>query len=142
MEKIGVVKEIGEGIATVEIQRVSACGESCASCKGGCKPTAIRVEATNKARAQVGQRVKLNMEDKKVFKAAFLVYMIPLMGMIAGIVLGIRIGEFLSYEDMKELMGIGVGFIFLLIAYLGINRIDKRIKDKNEMRIEITRVVS
>ncbi|ABR49389.1 positive regulator of sigma E, RseC/MucC [Alkaliphilus metalliredigens QYMF] len=141
MEKIGVVKEVGEGIATIEIQRVSACGESCASCKGGCTPTATYVKATNEVGAQVGQYVKLNMENKKVLKAAFLVYMVPLIGMIFGIGLGIWIGELLSYEGMEELIGIGVGFIFLILAYFGINRIDKRIRDKNEMRIEITSVI-
>lgn len=40
--------EVRKNLAKLEISRVSACGESCGSCKGGCAPTNTFVNAVKK----------------------------------------------------------------------------------------------
>lgn len=142
MEKIGLVKSLEGDMAIVEIRRVSACGESCSSCKGGCAPTALYVRANNHVNASAGQYVKLQSESKKVMKAAFLVYIIPLFSMIIGIALGAWLAKYLGYEKQQELIGAGTGSIFLAVSYLYLSFKDKDIKEKNDMEIVITHIIN
>ena len=72
MLQTGLVKETRTSAAEVEITRSSACGESCASC-GLCPGQTTRVFALNDANAAVGDTVVMEMSDKKVLGAAFLV---------------------------------------------------------------------
>lgn len=141
MEKIGLVKSVKENTATIEIRRVSACGENCASCKGGCAPTNHYITAKNTIHASAGQYVKLEMENKHVLGAAFLVYIVPLVGMILGILLGIAAAEYLGYVINKELIGFAVGLLFLGIFYFVISFIDKKIKQSKTMEVVITKII-
>ncbi|SET05563.1 positive regulator of sigma(E), RseC/MucC [Natronincola peptidivorans] len=141
MEKIGLVTSVKENVATVEIRRASACGENCASCKGGCAPTNHYITAKNSVDASVGQYVKLEMENKSVLRAAFLVYIVPLIGMILGIGLGIATAEYLGYTASKEIIGAAVGFLFLIIFYFIISFIDKKIKRDKKMEVVITKII-
>ncbi|WP_026477823.1 SoxR reducing system RseC family protein [Alkaliphilus transvaalensis] len=138
MEKIGVVKSLEGELALVEIRRVSACGENCSSCKGGCSPTQVYVKAKNHVNASVGQYVKLYSESKTVMKAAFLVYIVPLFSLFLGIMIGMTVSSYFNYEDYKELLGIGVGFVFLVMSYIFLNRRDKKLKTE----IVITDIIS
>ncbi|AOY76474.1 SoxR reducing system RseC family protein [Clostridium formicaceticum] len=142
MEKIGLIKSLEGDKAIVEIRRASACGENCASCKGGCTPTAVYVTAKNHANASVGQYVKLKLESKKVIKAAFLVYLIPLLGMFFGIAAGLLGAEYLGYGNIKELIAAGAGFLMLALAYVFISYKDKKIKEGKEMEIVISHIMS
>lgn len=141
MENIGLVKSVKENIATVEVRRASACGENCASCKGGCAPTNHYITATNEVDASAGQYVKLEMENKHVLGAAFLVYIVPLAGMILGILLGIVAVENLGYAASKEFIGFAVGLLFLMIFYFVISAIDKKIKQSKKMEVVITKII-
>lgn len=99
MEQIGTVKSVIGNTAEVKVHRVSACGENCAHCKGGCTPTDIVAKAENRALAAVGDTVKIESDTGKVILAAFLVYMVPLLtAMIAAIVmsaLNVKMGPLL-----------------------------------------------
>lgn len=83
MEQIGEVVEVNGKTATVRIRRVSACGESCASCSGGCKPTATVITAINGLSAKVGDTVKLQMNSGFFLLLAFVGYILPILICIA-----------------------------------------------------------
>lgn len=82
----GVVVSIDGTYATVRVEKKSACSGECASC-GLCRNPVYDVKARNKAGAVAGDRVKLYMPTGKVYGAAFLVYMLPVLLILA--VLGI-----------------------------------------------------
>ena len=79
MEQIGIVKELRGNTAIVSVNRVSACGENCAQCKGGCTPSSAVTKAENAAGASVGDTVKVEADTKKVILAAFVLYIVPLL---------------------------------------------------------------
>lgn len=108
--------------AEVEITRSSACGESCASCKLCPGQTAI-VEAVNDINADTGDTVIIDMADTKVLGAAFLVYIVPLVMLIAGYFLGCAVFN-------GESAGIITGFLFMAVTFAVIIRIDRKIKRK------------
>lgn len=83
MEQIGEIVELNGKNALVRINRVSMCGENCASCSGGCKPTATVISATNGLSAKVGDTVKLQMNSGAFLLLAFIGYILPILICIA-----------------------------------------------------------
>lgn len=83
MEQIGEVVELRGKKALIRIHRASACGENCASCSGGCKPTATLTEALNEISAKVGDTVKIQMNSLSYMLLAFIGYILPLIICIA-----------------------------------------------------------
>ena len=79
MEQIGEVVELRGRQALVRIKRTSACGENCASCEGGCKPTSSVITATNGISAKVGDTVKLQMNSASFMLLAFIGYILPII---------------------------------------------------------------
>lgn len=76
-----VVKTYGTK-ALVRIERKSACSGDCSSC-GLCENPVFEVEAENTVGAAAGDTVRLFMPTAKVFLSAFLVYMLPILGIFA-----------------------------------------------------------
>lgn len=89
----GVVIRMGsQGTATawVKTVRASAC-EACASrdsCNPGGKSNDQEVEAINTVGAKVGDRIQLMVGTGAVLKAIFLLYLFPIICMLAGGTLG------------------------------------------------------
>ncbi len=79
MEQIGEVVELKGKKALVRIQRTSSCGENCAECEGGCKPTSSVVEAINGLSAKVGDTVKIQMNSVAFMSLAFIGYILPIL---------------------------------------------------------------
>lgn len=66
------------------MERVSACGESCASCAAGCsRKSVIDVTAVNRINAMPGDKVIIESSSLKVFSIAALVYILPLLFFLA-----------------------------------------------------------
>ncbi|MBQ1271659.1 MAG: SoxR reducing system RseC family protein [Clostridia bacterium] len=107
MTQEALVYQIKDGETIVEITRKSACGGDCGSCKGCSHPEQIlRVKADNPIGAEVGDRVVLSSENAKVFKAAYITYILPIVLMIAFYMLpfapeGLKI--------ISSFVGLGVG---------------------------------
>ena len=123
----GIVKKLHISTAEVEIKRSTACGESCASC-GLCAGQTSVVTVSNELGAAVGDSVIIDMADKKVLGAAFLVYIVPLIALIAG--------YFIGYAIFKsELPSVSVGFAVMAAVFLIIVLCDKRLKKKYTPKI-------
>lgn len=129
MQQIGIVESKIGNRAEVRIARASACGEHCASCKGGCTPTEKVVVAEDRAGAKPGDRVILAMGSGRVLLAAFLVYILPLFFLIGGYLAAAQFtkGEFVCILSGLAAMG---------ICFVIVSRIDKRVKEKYCLFIE------
>ncbi|MDD6189826.1 MAG: SoxR reducing system RseC family protein [Clostridiales bacterium] len=81
MTQSAIVKRIlGDGCAEVHVERISACGKSCASCGGSCsEKNIISVRAVNLVRAKPGDRVVIESATSGVLGAAMLVYFVPIL---------------------------------------------------------------
>lgn len=132
MQQTGIIQKLHFNTAEVEITRSSACGDSCASC-GLCPGRTAVVEAVNDVNASVGDTVIINMSDRKVLSAAFLVYIVPLIMMI--------IGYFAGFIILKnETFGIITGFFTMTVVFPIIRFIDK--KSKQRYTPHIVRIIS
>lgn len=76
--------------------------------------------------AQVGDRVVIEMRSQALFKAAFLVYTIPLVALIIGFLLGQEFGMSLGMKiDQAEFTGIGTGFLCLVFTFFALRWLDR-----------------
>lgn len=78
----GTVVKINGECATVRIEKKSACSGECSSC-GLCNNPVYDIDAKNIAGAAVGDKVILYMPTGRVYRAAFLVYMLPILAVFA-----------------------------------------------------------
>lgn len=122
MLQTGIVKKLNTHTAEVEIVRSSACGDSCASC-GLCAGQNAVVEAENTIGAKAGDTVVMDMADKKVLYAAFLVYIVPIIALIAGYFAGAALFN-------GEAAGVAAGFIAMALAFSVIILTDRRRKKR------------
>ena len=124
MREVGQVTELSGSMAKVNVKRRSSC-ENCGACGMGARPE-MSFMLNNDIGAKVGDRVVIEMHSKALFKAAFLVYTIPLAALIIGFLLGQSIGKTQGMgPDQAEFAGIGTGFLFLIFAFLALRRLDR-----------------
>ena len=123
MKEIGTVERIDKGFLWVRVNRKSACGENCATCKGGCVPTERTVCVKNTKKCRVGDKIILELETKKVMGAAFLVYILPLLSLV----LGYFLGEYFFKSEGKAII---TGVILMALSFIPLRVFDKKSKDK------------
>ena len=81
-----VVKTDGKS-AVVRIRKSSACGHDCGECRV-CNNPEFETEVINQIGAKVGDKVLIGAPTGQILLSAFLVYMLPVLGvLIVGIVL-------------------------------------------------------
>lgn len=143
MERVGVVIEVKEDTAVVKMQRHLSC-QNCGRCGGILGKEDQRdhiVETPNPLKASVGQRVTIETDDRQAIFVAFMLYMVPLFALIAGILGWLRLAPLLGFQGSQELPAVGVGFALLALVFVGIRQWDRRVKETGRYRPEITGVV-
>lgn len=136
----GIIERIEDNWAWVKTTRTSACShcdhkDHCQMVEGSDQ---MIVKAQNAVRARVGDEVELYLDPKTRFQSIFMVYVLP--------VLGLMIGAF-SAEALSGLLGISIklgmpvfsiGGFFL--AYLLTRRFAGRLAARNALNPIIRRV--
>ncbi len=140
MERIGTIKEVKGDTAVVHLRRHLSC-ENCGRCGGVLGAEDGRdhyVEVANPIRAEEGQSVLIEIDDRRALFIAFILYLVPLAGLVAGIVLGYKLAVFLGWEYYRELAAAAAGFVLMALVYGGISLWDRRIKQSSRYRPVIT----
>ncbi|ADL08111.1 SoxR reducing system RseC family protein [Thermosediminibacter oceani] len=128
-ERAVVISKKGDQ-AEVEIIRTSACSK-CKGCSLSSDNRTLKVWAQNEVDAEVGQVVEIEMESKALLSATFIVYVIPLVGFLLGVALGVELADILSI-GWKELFSFITGLLFTALAFTGIY-VNNRFFEKNPM---------
>ncbi|NLJ84512.1 MAG: SoxR reducing system RseC family protein [Halanaerobiaceae bacterium] len=123
MEEIGLVLEnIGEE-ALVKITRHSLCSR----CKNKCQlagntheSAEMQISVKNPIGASKGDRVRIEMGEQSLVIASMIIYLIPLISLIAGYFAGINL-----FPAAGEGAGVGAAIFFLALSFVLVNRIDK-----------------
>jgi sigma-E factor negative regulatory protein RseC len=110
----GVVEKVENGFAWVRAQRKSACAgcgnrSHCSIIEGG---NQMLVKATNVIDAGEGDSVEIHMNSSFQLKCTFIVYIIPVLGIISGAIVS---------EPLSNLIGINASIgmaIFTLSGFL------------------------
>lgn len=128
----GIVLEINGRTAKVKTSRHNDC-ENCGACPGN---SAIVLDAYNPLAAKPGQRVTVEVQEVNMLKAAFIVYMLPLIAAFAGGLAG--------WYFSKGITGFEVagGVIAFLLSVWYIKRFDYNARMDEKMRPVITSILS
>ncbi|MBA5850302.1 SoxR reducing system RseC family protein [Clostridium sp. cel8] len=111
-ETSGIVIEVNGNIAKVRTSNHADC-ENCGACPGA---AASVINARNPVGAKPGQHVKFVVEESHMLKAAFVVYILPLIGIFLGALLGTWIGKSVGGNLMLfQVIGGAILFILSLV---------------------------
>lgn len=124
IEESGIVVAIDGGYARVRTERRSVCG-GCAA-HGACGTSlierffgrrSIEVLALNQAHAAVGDRVVLGISEEGLLSASLAVYLVPVVGLVGGALLGDAVSGGLDAgrtADLAGLLGAALGLSLAL----------------------------
>ncbi len=136
----GTVTKLDSTATYVKTTKTSAC-ESCAakdSCHtlGGGKE--MEVEVINTIGAKEGDEVVMSLETSSLIKASFLIYVFPILCMIAGAVIGQEIAP--NYNLSAAVWSLVLGFLFFFLAFLIVRLMGNKLSEKEKYRPKIIRI--
>ncbi|MBN1142168.1 MAG: SoxR reducing system RseC family protein [Deltaproteobacteria bacterium] len=134
IEEIGTVVELKKGqVALVHCRKSSAC-KGCPSanlCSLGHDDGDRRVEAHNALEAKLGERVRIATTTKAFYQSSFLIYIVPLIGLVLGALLGQKLGPRMEVDPNIPALLIGV--LFLVGSFLGIRYLNRFLSKEDYM---------
>ena len=83
-----VYKCLANGMAEVVVTRTTACGSNCGNCESCIFQSELKTLAKNSINARPGQKVIIESKSSRIYKAAMLVYILPMLLMVLGYALG------------------------------------------------------
>ena len=104
-----VVKLLPNSMAEVVVTRSTACGNNCGSCESCIFQSELKTLAKNNIGAKPGQKVVIASSSKKIFSAALLVYIMPLLFFLVGFAVSSALGA-------SEGICVLVSFLSLIIS--------------------------
>ncbi len=124
IEETGRVVEVQEGRARIETRRSAGCGQcsargACASLGGG-RDATVWVE--DPIGTHPGESVIIAVPEGTVVRASFLVYLVPVLALVAGAVLGQALSRRWGLSPDLGAAAVGIGAMvlaFLLARHLG-----------------------
>jgi len=141
MHEEGLVRSLHGRLAKVEMLESNACQHCSAhgACQflGGDKVRAVAAE--NEIGAQVGDRVLLAAPRRGVLGAGFLVYMVPVLALIAGAAVGQKLGPAWGMSTQNAAVITGLGS--LAAAWLVLRQVSRKLGQKSSFKVRIVRVV-
>lgn len=142
----GMVTSVEGAYALVRVIRSAGCAHcpSAGSCHIEPDQTII-VKARNRAGAKVGQRVQLSVAPGSVLAASFLLYLLPLSGLILGSIIGKLLMTYvlpdLLPDRSSELFAAGAGLTVMAGIFVGIRFFDRRRKTTERFMPQIIQVL-
>lgn len=125
-----VTKLLPNSMAEVVVTRSTACGSNCGSCESCIFQSELKAVAKNTINARPGQRVVISSRTSKVFSAALLVYVMPLILFVLGFVVASLLGA-------KEGIAILTSFAFLILSAFILIIHQRRQKAEKQIQFEI-----
>ncbi|MBW1891577.1 MAG: SoxR reducing system RseC family protein [Deltaproteobacteria bacterium] len=137
----GIVIKLNSKTAWVKTTRSSAC-KACAS-RGSCHSNEqgkdMEVEVTNPVGANVGDRIVLYFETASLLKAAFLLYVFPVLCLLAGAALGHWIS--LEYSLNPSLGSAASGFLCFALSFILVKMRGDKLAHKDNYKPRIVRIL-
>lgn len=127
MKSNGKVIEINGNRIKLKMFKESSCAH-CSGC-GDANKMARELEVTYDGEIELGDIVTFELEDAKMLKIGFIVYVLPVIIMILGFVIFMKLG----FSENTSVFG---AFAFLVLSFVGLHIYDKFfVKEKVEMKV-------
>ena len=141
IEETGIITKTDGAMAKVLVQKRGSC-EGCAA-SGVCESSeqGMEIEALNPVQAKVGQQVKVSIKPQTYLRGAILVYGIPLVAFIAGVIIGKNIGEAYFKQINSDIVSVILGFAGFIISFLIIRLWSKKAETKIEYKPVIEEIL-
>ena len=123
-----VTKLLPDSMAEVVVTRTTACGNNCGSCESCIFQSEMKTIARNRIHAKPGQQVVIESRTSKVFFAAAIVYIMPLILFVFGFIIAHLAGA-------SEGVSVMVSFLFLLLSACILVVYHKRMKDDQKIQL-------
>ena len=145
MEQFGqIIERLENKKAVVKLRHHSICGNC-----GGCgklfgNPEKDRediVEVLNPIEAKEGEIVRLESSDSEMLFAAFLLYILPLIGLLAGLFWGRNMAIDAGLAGSPGMWGILIGSLLMIAVFLVLRKLDRRFSSSRRFTAVITGVV-
>ena len=120
MRQTGRVLSVDGNRAEISVIRQTACGDSCETCSSKCSLKDCRVVAEAVPGLKTGDTVIFEMAASKVLFAAFVVYITPLLALIAGYLISMLMGA-------GEGMCAAIGILSMVVWFVVVHFIDKKL---------------
>jgi len=138
LTKTGIVRGI-EGRMALVVTRMEPACEGCKA-RDACSVTGggganVEVRARNTVGAEVGDVVTISIKGSSLLKVSFLVYMVPILALIGGAVLGYSLSGVVSV-DQNLLVGL-FGLLAFSGAFIWVRKKAQRLSSRNEFVPEI-----
>ncbi len=146
MEHYGQVMELkGQDKAIVKVRPSLSCS-NCGRCGGFFgdpeKDRDRLVEVYNPIGAARGAFVRLEAKNAEMLLAAFLLYLLPLLALLAGLFAGRSLALARGLADSADMWGLGVGLILMLLTFFMLRLQEKRLAKGKRFKAIIAAVVS
>lgn len=132
----GIVIEVKGDIARVKVARHGEC-KNCGSCPGD---QSIILNVLNPINATEGQHVIFKVKEENMLKAAFIVYILPLIGIFLGAAAGGWISSQLNFS--RQLFQIFGGAVALILSIIYIKHYEKTSRKNIKILPIITNIIS
>lgn len=140
MDQIGVVKNIYDGMAEVEVKRLSGWGENCKGCGSSCGTLGHVIVLKNNIDAKVGDQVEIKGRTGDILKLTLIVYFVPFTALLIGIFSGIKIFKNMGIENYEP-MSFLLGLVFLVIGYIFVRIFDNSFGKKENNTVIMTKII-
>ena len=125
-----VVKVLPNNMAEVAVARTTACGGNCGSCESCIFQSELRTLARNRIGARPGQKVVIESQSSRIFGAAALVYVMPIVLFLLGYAVAYNLGA-------GEGLCVAVSFAALVLSAVILVYSQKLRKNKNPITFDI-----
>ncbi len=138
----GIVTKTDSSAAWVKTIRTGDCAGCTArgSCHSLGNNAEMEVKAINQAGAQVGDRIVLLFETASLLKATFLLYVFPILLLIAGAAIGQEIAPYIDFNPSG--LSALTGFSFFIAAVLIIKARANKMALKKEYHPKIVKILA
>jgi sigma-E factor negative regulatory protein RseC len=141
MQQVGKVIEVFDNHQAKLLMTKHAACESCGACHRGKENMNMNIIAFNEVDAQIGDTVEVDMETQSVLGAAFIVYVIPLFTLLAGLIGGNYLLKKIGFTRNIEIHAAGIGLIMMGLTFLIIKLFDNVFKKDQRYIPAITKIV-
>ncbi|MCK5058708.1 MAG: SoxR reducing system RseC family protein [Candidatus Aminicenantes bacterium] len=139
----GTITKIAGDKAWVLVRRSSACdgcksGGVCSSLGGSGD---MEAEAINTADSKVGDRVRLKLSSKSIWKISFMFYIIPVIFLALGAIVGMEIGKRSFPGFDPEMMSLAIALLACAVGFLIVWVYSRIVGEKREYVPEVIRIL-